>query len=585
VLKDRSIEWRQIGIALAGGAFAASAGSAVTLFLRTTVQVRSAPERILEWLLIYVPPDLFEANLLRFGVDAKRYALWVTSIALFVALIVVGTMALARRWPADVLLGLGVGLWLAVMLVVMPLSGAGIFASELVDGVWAAVLGNFAVCLAYASGLALVRLGLDFLAWRPTVRATVYDARRAAILGVGTTFVALVSAYLVPAISFRRPAPVPDPAQPGPAPGPDRPSSHPETTTTREVQPRVEATRTQSAGSQLALEFPEPRPARSMKRDVDGAVLPAGRRKGELTDLMTSNDDFYIVTKNAGGDPVLRAADWRLLVDGEVENRIEVGYAAMRAMPAVETTQTLECISNFVAHCELAPFGCDLISNARWRGVRLVDVLRLAGGVKPAAQHLLAISADEYTTVHPIEVALDPDTLLVFEMNGEVLPREHGYPVRMLVPGRFGMKNAKWLIGLRLVRREVVDWYGQRKWSEDAVVKSMTRIDIPLPGATIPAGEYNIAGIAYAGDRGVRKVEFSTDDGMTWQEAKLIEPPLGRDTWVRWIGRFAIEAGASISLLSRATDGADVMQVEEFGLPQPNGSSGWHRLDVKARGA
>ena len=167
VLKDRSIEWRQIGIALAGGAFAASAGSAVTLVLRTTVQVRSAPERILEWLLIYVPPDLFEANLLRFGVDAKRYALWVTSIALFVALIVVGTMALARRWPADVLLGLGVGLWLAVMLVVMPLSGAGIFASELVDGVWAAVLGNFAVCLAYASGLALVRLGLDFLAWRP----------------------------------------------------------------------------------------------------------------------------------------------------------------------------------------------------------------------------------------------------------------------------------------------------------------------------------------------------------------------------------------------------------------------------------
>jgi DMSO/TMAO reductase YedYZ molybdopterin-dependent catalytic subunit len=170
-------------------------------------------------------------------------------------------------------------------------------------------------------------------------------------------------------------------------------------------------------------------------------------------------------------------------------------------------------------------------------------------------------------------------------MNGEVLPREHGYPVRMLVPGRFGMKNAKWLIGLRLVRREVVDWYGQRKWSKDAVVKTMTRIEIPLPGATIPAGEYNIAGIAYAGDRGVRKVEFSSDDGMTWQEAKLIEPPLGRDTWVRWIGRFAIEAGASISLLSRATDGADVMQVEEFGLPQPNGSSGWHRLDVKARGA
>src|SRR5206468_6170764 len=142
-----------------------------------------------------------------------------------------------------------------------------------------------------------------------------------------------------------------------------------------------------------------------------------GRRAGQLAEPITNNNDFYIVTKNAGGDPVIALADWRLRLDGEVQRPVEVDYASLRRLPAVEVTKTLECISNFVAKCELAPFGCDLISTATWKGARLADVINLAGGLKPGVVALAAIAADEFTTALPIEAAMDPNTLIVYEMN------------------------------------------------------------------------------------------------------------------------------------------------------------------------
>src|SRR6185436_9854525 len=104
--------------------------------------------------------------------------------------------------------------------------------------------------------------------------------------------------------------------------------------------------------------------------------------------------------------------------------------------------------------------------------------------------------------------AMSPDALLVYEMNGQLLPREHGYPARVLVPGRYGMKNAKWVVALRPMTRDFDDWYGQRSWSKQAIVKTMTRIDTPRPNAELPPGQHRIAGIAYAGDRGIQRVEY-----------------------------------------------------------------------------
>jgi DMSO/TMAO reductase YedYZ molybdopterin-dependent catalytic subunit len=291
------------------------------------------------------------------------------------------------------------------------------------------------------------------------------------------------------------------------------------------------------------------------------------------------------VTKNPISDPTVRVENWRLILDGEVERPVQIDYRSLRNLPAVEVTKTLECISNFVTLCDMVPFGCDLMGNARWKGARMSDVLALAGGAKPGAIAIATISADEYTTALSLEAALDPQTLLVYEMNGEVLPREHGYPVRVLVPGRYGMKNAKWVANLRALRREFIDWYGQRMWSKEAIVKTMTRIDTPAPRTVLSPGEHRIAGVAYAGDRGVGRVEFSADGGRTWQAAQLVEQALGRDTWVRWQGSFNLTGGGDVTLVARAADGTGEVQQEAFALPQPDGGAGWHTCEISVRQA
>jgi DMSO/TMAO reductase YedYZ molybdopterin-dependent catalytic subunit len=327
---------------------------------------------------------------------------------------------------------------------------------------------------------------------------------------------------------------------------------------------------------------PIPPPARALARDQEGSLTAAGRAPGTLAPAITPNDNFYIVTKNAGGDPIIHPQDWRLVVDGEVERPFQIDYQTLRKLPPVEVTKTLECISNFTSKPELAPFGSELISTARWKGAKVSDILQLVGGVKAGADWLAVLGADEFTSALPMDVALDPETLLVYEMNGEVLPREHGYPARMLVPGRYGMKNAKWVAGLRPLRREFVDWYGQRNWSKTALVRTMSRIDQPAPGANLPPGEQRIAGVAYAGVRGIQQVEFSADNGESWRKADILEAPAGHDTWVRWQGSFTLAPGSRTKLIARATDGNGEVQIEAFSLPEPNGGTGWPSVEVQA---
>ena len=476
------------------------------------------------------------------------------------------------------------------MLVVMPLTDAGFFALALVDGTKAAVAGYLAVALTYSGALVLVREML-VASSRPT--DTLYSRtmgrtagdwflkgaipRRPAVMLLGGAVVAYVFTFLVdlwgPKVRFTT-VRVLDPQEPVPSGGIGQPNPHPSLLGTPESDPAGSSGRVSSPSTA------EPGPPRQLARDKDGALLPSGRRHGELAELITSNEDFYVVTKNPVSDPALRAENWRLIVDGDVERPVQLDYRSLRNLPAVEVTKTLECISNFVSLCHMVPFGCDLIGNARWRGARLSDVLSLAGGLKPGVVSIATISADEYTTALPIEVALDPQTLLVYEMNGRVLPREHGYPVRVLVPGRYGTKNAKWVVNLRALRREFIDWYGQRMWSKEGLVKTMTRIDVPAARALLSPGEQRIAGIAYGGDRGMSKVEFSADGGQSWQVAQLIEPSVGRDAWVRWQGRFSPAAGADVTLVARATDGSGTIQIEAFSLPQPDGGSGWHTAEI-----
>jgi DMSO/TMAO reductase YedYZ molybdopterin-dependent catalytic subunit len=209
----------------------------------------------------------------------------------------------------------------------------------------------------------------------------------------------------------------------------------------------------------------------------------------------------------------------------------------------------------------------------------LSDVLALAGGLNTSAVGLACLSTDEFSAGLPMSVADDPETLIAYEMNAQPLPREHGFPARLLVPGRYGMKNPKWLVGIRVMSQEYAGWYEQRNWNKDGIVKTMSRIDAPADGAMLSPGEQRVAGIAYAGDRGISQVELGSD-GATWQAARILEPMAGKDAMLRWESTFVVPPSGRVMLTVRATDGTGEVQTEEFQLPQPDGASGRHTITV-----
>ena len=219
-----------------------------------------------------------------------------------------------------------------------------------------------------------------------------------------------------------------------------------------------------------------------------------------------------------------------------------------------------------------------MISTSRWKGVKLSNIIALAGGIKSTAKGLAVLSVDEFSAGLPLEIINDPETILVYEMDGQVLPREHGYPARLIVPGRYGMKNPKWVAAIRPVTSEYQGWYEQRNWNKDGIVKAMSRIDVPAGGSMVPAGSQRVAGIAYAGDRGIKMVELSADGGSTWAPTRIIEPMAGPDAWVRWETTLSVKSGDTMTLMVRATDGTGQTQTDEFKLPQPDGGSGQHSI-------
>jgi DMSO/TMAO reductase YedYZ molybdopterin-dependent catalytic subunit len=591
---------RQAGIGWLTSLFVsvlATAGAMGLMFsTRAAFQIRTLPERVMEWLLLFIPLEAFEKGLQQFGPKAKDLALYGAVIGMSVLLVGLGTFAF-RRAGSWLLLLVGLALWAFAMGVVMPITGAGFFGRDLFQNIWLVNASYLGVAFAYATVLLLGRVvfrGRVTERGQGAVRGRAGAARRPFVVGV-----AGVAASYAAVIWFgRQGAPVSNlPLATVKPREPTDPPSGPQATRVPQgvapgaavaapsPPPTATPAATKSDARPTAEPLPVPAPPRELSRDKDGSLTAAGRRPGELSPPITANDNFYIVTKNAGGDPLIRPDTWRLIVDGEVNNPIQLDYRTLRQLAAVEQTKTLECISNFTAMCELTSFGCDLISTATWKGVPLFEVFELAGGLKSSAVGLAVLSTDEFSSAIPLDAAMDPETILAYEMNGEVLPYEHGYPARLLVPGRYGMKNAKWVMALRPMSQQFVDWYGQRNWNREGFVKTMSRIDTPAPGAELAPGEQRIAGIAYAGARGIKMVEFSVNDGNSWQPASFVELPAGQDTWVRWQGSFNAPPAASLKLVARATDGTGQLQTETFSLPQPDGGSGRHSIEVKTRSA
>jgi DMSO/TMAO reductase YedYZ molybdopterin-dependent catalytic subunit len=582
----RSPNWSSaIAIGIAAGLVAMVSQQGI----RTAWQVRSLPERVMEWLLLFVPLDLFERGLRQFGTDAKDIALVGTLVGMAILLVLLGAVtvrAVSSGWLA---LLVGLALWLFAMLVVMPVTGAGLFATGLLvspvltGAGYLFVFGGYAAVLAVGVGL----VGRLELARGSQPQGSTSQDRRTLLAGLAG-MLATVAAYSVaraaagsggvvqsslPLASPPTSVPTPTEAATATPVAPIGGTAGAATLTATAVPPASPSPTATVAG------FPTPPPARTLARDQEGSLTAAGRSPGSLAPAITSNRDFYIVTKNAVADPVGDANTWRLIIDGEVEHPVQVDYATLKALGAVEITKTLECISNLTAGCGMASFGCDLISTAVWRGARLSDVLNLAGGLKSNVVNIVFLATDEFSSALPPEAVLDPEALVVYQMNGQLLPREHGYPARLLVPGRYGMKNPKWLAGIRALDQAYVDWYQQRGWTKDGIVKSMSRIDVPADGARLAPGPQRVAGIAYAGNRGIRQVEVSADDGRTWQPASLLEPAAGKDAMVRFEATFQM-ASTPLSLVVRATDGTGAVQPEDFGLPAPDGGWGQDSIQV-----
>jgi len=311
-------------------------------------------------------------------------------------------------------------------------------------------------------------------------------------------------------------------------------------------------------------------------RFFGGSGMGAGnvRWPRGISPAITPVGDFYTVSKNAFFDPNLDAASWRLNVFGLVGLPRALSLDELRQFPPVTMPATLACISHGVP---ARPIG-----NAEWTGVRLRDVLERCGGVADRADDLIFIGDDNYTDSIPVAKALDADTLLAYAMNGAPLVRAHGAPLRAIVPGIYGMKNAKWIRAIELAEGDYRGFWQQRGWSEAAPYMTLSRFDVPRDGDEVVVGApLTIGGIAFAGDRGISRVEVSVDGGTRWETAALATPH-GPYTWVLWAWDWTPAAPGPHRLVVRATDGTGALQPAEARPSFPDGATGLHAVSVQS---
>jgi len=287
-----------------------------------------------------------------------------------------------------------------------------------------------------------------------------------------------------------------------------------------------------------------------------------------LTPIVVPNDEFYRID-TALLVPSLDTATWQLRIHGLVERETTLTWDQLISQPMFEQYCTIACVSNEV--------GGHLVGNTKWTGVRLRDVLAMAGPTAQATQ-LVGRSVDGWTAGMPMSWVMDParEPMIAVEMDGQPLPRRHGYPARLIVPGLYGYVSAtKWLWELELTTWESYDGYWvPLGWSKEGPILTQSRIDTPT--GDISTGSVAIAGVAWAPDRGISKVEIGIDD--VWYEA-MLSTPISDATWVQWVHRWDATPGQH-RLTVRATDGTGTLQDMNHSRPAPDGARGWDSILV-----
>ncbi len=482
------------------GAAAGVAAAATMYLLASLAGTRTLPALLSEPFLALMPGPLFGFlidRLQHLGKMLEELGLLVAMVLLLAGL--GAAIALwRRRWPgAHLPLAGAAAAWLIVMVLALPLGGAGLFG--LGDGIatpviWAVVFAVYAFVLEMGLGRTL--------ATEPV------DEQRRWLIGRAPVAIAMVSA------------------------------------------------------GYLAL--------RLVPGWLQALAQPA--KPGALSAELTPVSDFYVVSKNFS-DPAVDAGRWSLNVHGLVATPLRLSYADFRALPPATVLTTLECISNIV--------GGNQVSTGEFTGIRLAELVQR---VQPSAQAKFVNfrSQDGYTESLPLDFVLgDPDILVAHSLGGAPLPNAHGFPARVLIPGRYGMKGPKWLEDIELSANESGGYWEAQGWDRSAVVKTMSRIDTPVDGAIVGGGSLTVGGIAFAGTRGISRVDVSTDGGRTWAPAEL-RPPLSALTWVIWTFQWSPGPGEH-TLAVRATDGRGALQAGDVRPSFPSGASGYHQVRVSAR--
>lgn len=325
--------------------------------------------------------------------------------------------------------------------------------------------------------------------------------------------------------------------------------------------------------SQLVPTAPQPGPSatpiplQTPVGETPGAETMRGRvpaAPGTRPEL-TPTDRFYRIDIDTL-PPVMSQDTWELQVSGLFDHPRTLRLSDLLAFPAVTQPITLSCISN--------PIGGDLISTGNWTGPRLRDVM-MSLGLRPEARSLAITAADGFYEAVEMADIMDPRTLLVYGMNGDTLPVEHGYPLRIYIPNRYGMKQPKWIIAIAAIDHQGPGYWVDRGWSAEARPQIISIIDT-VAKDHIENGRVPVGGIAWAGDRGIQKVEVQVDDGP-WDEAILRTPPLGPLTWIEWRYDWPAVRGRH-TFRVRATDGAGALQISTPADTYPDGATGYHSV-------
>jgi len=296
---------------------------------------------------------------------------------------------------------------------------------------------------------------------------------------------------------------------------------------------------------------------------------------GFIAKEITPNDEFYITTYS-DTVPAIDPKKFSLRIEGLVEKPYTLTIKELEDIKDKTEFVTLECIGN--------PVGGDSISNALWDGVTLKKIIDKAvpkqGIVKTAF-----FAEDGYSDSIPYSLSLSEDVFLAYRMNGEPLPRKHGYPLRAIVPGIYGMKHVKWLSKIELVNYDFKGYWEKKAWSDEAIIPDKAQILMPMEGKTIPLGNYVIGGVAFAGRYGISNVQISLDNKKTWHDA-AIKPPLSKWSWTLWSYNWKPAKAGDYTITVRGIDREGKVQESPSLLGRllrsfPDGAKGLHSVNVK----